>query len=48
MIFTFSVISGFRAIIGTIGVQLAMAIAMIFAVKVPYTSYVTEPFTGAD
>jgi hypothetical protein len=48
MIYTFSVISGFRAIIGSVGVQVAMAIAMLFMVVVPTQSYVTEPYAGAD
>ena len=48
MIYTFSVISGFRAIIGSVSVQVAMAISMLFFVVVPSQSYVVEPYSGAD
>jgi hypothetical protein len=35
MIFTYSVIAGFRAILGSVGVQLAMALAIIIFLKAP-------------
>jgi hypothetical protein len=46
MIFTYSVISGFRAILGSVGVQLAMALTIIVCLKAPDTSYITEPNPG--
>lgn len=48
MIFTFSIISGFRALLGSIGVQLAMFLALLFLVKVPQQTYINEPFEGAN
>jgi hypothetical protein len=48
MIFTFSIISGFRALLGSIGVQLAMFLALLFLMKVPQQTYINEPFEGAN
>jgi hypothetical protein len=48
MIFTFSVISGFRAMLGSIGVQLAMFVALVFYVNVPKQAYINEPYEGAN
>lgn len=39
MIFTYSVIAGFRAILGSVGVQLAMALVIIFCLQAPSEPY---------
>ena len=39
MIFTYSVIAGFRAILGSVGVQLAMALAIIMFLEAPEQPY---------
>ena len=39
MIFTYSVIAGFRAILGSVGVQLAMALTIIMFLPVPGQPY---------
>jgi hypothetical protein len=47
MIFTSSVIAGFRSILGSFGVQLAMGIIVLFCLKVPANPYGdTEPNPG--
>ena len=46
MIFTYSVIAGFRAILGSVWLQLVMGIIVLFWVKVPSTPYTTEPNPG--
>lgn len=43
MILASSVIAGFRAILGSVGVQLAMFLALVFIVKTP-----TSTFEGED
>jgi uncharacterized membrane protein YjdF len=48
MIYTFSIISGFRAMLGSIGVQLAMFLALLFMVTVPQQTYINEPYEGAN
>lgn len=42
MIFTYSIISGFRAILGSIGVHVAMFFAMILFVRTPLEPYVND------
>lgn len=42
MVYLYSIISGFRAILGSIGIQIAMAIAVIFFVKAPQYPYLEE------
>lgn len=48
MVYLYSIISGFRAILGSIAIQFAMAVAVIFFVKAPANPYATEPFEGAN
>jgi hypothetical protein len=46
MIFTYSIISGFRAILGSIGIQSAMLFVTYFFVKPPTQPYTEEPSPG--
>lgn len=46
--YLYSIISGFRAILGSIAIQLAMGIVTIFIVNAPDTPYLVEPFEGAN
>ena len=39
MIFTYSVIAGFRAILGSVGVQLAMGLVIIVCLQAPIQPY---------
>jgi hypothetical protein len=48
MVFLYSIISGFRAILGSVATQFAMAACVVLFVKVPDQSYVTEPYDGAN
>ena len=48
MVFLYSIISGFRAILGSVAIQFAMAACLLFFVKVPTRSYEVEPYDGAD
>jgi ABC-type branched-subunit amino acid transport system permease subunit len=50
MVYLYSIISGFRAILGSVGIQIAMAVAVAFFVKVPKTPYLveTEEYTNAE
>ena len=42
MVYLYSIISGFRAILGSQGIQLAMGIVLIF-LQVPTDAYLDEP-----
>lgn len=48
MIYTSSIIPGFRAVLGSIGEQLAMFFALLFIVTVPTQTYINEPYEGAN
>ena len=42
MVYLYSIISGFRAILGSIGIQLAMAMAVLLLVRVPKVAYTED------
>jgi hypothetical protein len=47
MIYLYSIISGFRAILGSIGIQAAMALSLLFFVTIPTDAYLNaEPEPG--
>lgn len=46
MIFTYSIISGFRAVLGSIGIQLAMLVITVAFVRPPTHPYIEEPSPG--
>ena len=48
MIFTYSLISGFRAILGSVGTQASMALIMYLYVQSPKAPYMTEPNPGEN
>lgn len=49
MVYLYSIISGFRAILGSFEIQAAMAISLWFFVRVPTDAYLNaEPFEGAN
>jgi hypothetical protein len=48
MVYLYSIISGFRAILGSLAIQLAMAFVTIVIVKAPDNPYLVEPFEGAN
>jgi hypothetical protein len=48
MVYLYSIISGFRAVLGSVAIQGAMGFSVLFFVKVPVQPYVTEPYEGAN
>jgi len=51
MVYLYSIISGFRAILGSTGIQMAMAMALLFFVRVPkviYTDDTNQPENEED
>lgn len=49
MVYLYSVISGFRAILGFTVIQAAMALSLLFFVTVPTDAYLDqEPYAGAN
>jgi hypothetical protein len=42
MVYLYSIISGFRAILGSTGIQLAMAMAVLLLVRVPKVAYTED------
>jgi hypothetical protein len=48
MVYLYSIISGFRAILGSVAIQFAMAACVVFFVSPPEIPFVEEPYDGAN
>jgi hypothetical protein len=48
MVYLYSIVSGFRAVLGSVAIQVAMAACLLLFVSAPETPFVNEPYPGAN